>query len=156
MTSGCPSITPSPSSTPIPSGARRFAVVHRARLHDGRAVAVKVLRPGIERASSTDLRLMTPLFELVVRQTGDQMAGSILQLVDGFRVQLGEEMDLRNEARSLAHFASSGRRSLCPLVVVPAPFPELSGPTVLTMEYLDGVPIDDVAEWQLWGSTPHP
>ncbi len=141
---------------PDPIGRASIAVVHRARLHDGRSVAVKVLRPGIERASSTDLRLMTPLIELVVRQTGDQMAGSILQLVDGFRVQLGEEMDLRNEARSLAHFRQLGEEVSLPLVVVPAPFPELSGPNVLTMEYLDGVPIDDVARVADLGIDPAP
>ena len=60
-----------------------IAVVHRARLLDGRMVAVKVLRPGIEHLVATDLDLMQPLLEILVRQTGDQMAGSTLQLLDG-------------------------------------------------------------------------
>ena len=84
---------------PRPIGTASIAVVHRARLLDGRVVAVKVLRPGIEHVVATDLDLMQPLLEILVRQTGDQMAGSTLQLLDGFRVQIGEEMDLRNEAR---------------------------------------------------------
>ena len=79
-------------------------MVHRARLHDGRVVAVKVLRPDIEHVVATDLDLMQPLMEILVRLTGDQLAGSTLQVLDGFRVQIGEEMDLRNEARSLVHF----------------------------------------------------
>jgi predicted unusual protein kinase regulating ubiquinone biosynthesis (AarF/ABC1/UbiB family) len=40
--------------------------------------------------------------------------------------------------------------------VVPAPFPELSGPNVLTMEFLDGVPIDDLAGAAEFGVDPGP
>jgi ubiquinone biosynthesis protein len=141
---------------PDPIGRASIAVVHRARLHDGTEVAVKVLRPGIERDSSRDLCLMMPVIGLVVRQTGDQMAGSILQLVDGFREQLGEEMDLRNEARALAHFRRLGEEVSLPSVVVPEPYPELSGLNVLTMEYLDGVPIDDLRAVEALGVDPAP
>ena len=141
---------------PEPIGRASIAVVYRARLHDGRLVAVKVLRPGIERRVAADLDLMTPLIQLVVRETGDQMAGSILQLVDGFRVQIGEELDLRNEARSLAHFRRLATEVSLPLLVVPEPYPEPSGPNVLTMEYLDGVPIDDLAQVADMGIDPAP
>ena len=82
-----------------PIGTASIAVVHRARLLDGRVVAVKVLRPDVEHNVATDLDLMQPLLEILVRQTGDQMAGNVLQVLEGFRVQIGEEMDLRNEAR---------------------------------------------------------
>jgi len=54
-----------------PIGTASIAVVHRARLHDGRVVAVKVLRPDIEHVVATDLDLMQPLMEILVRQTGD-------------------------------------------------------------------------------------
>jgi len=141
---------------PEPIGRASIAVVHRARLHDGRPVAVKVLRPGIEHVVATDLDLMQPVLELLVRQTGDQNAGSTLQLLDGFRVQIGEEMDLRNEARSLAYFRRLGEEVSLPLVVVPEPYPELSGPNVLTMEFLDGVPIDDLAQVAELGLDPGP
>ena len=95
---------------PEPIGTASIAVVHRARLLDGRTVAVKVLRPEIEHVVATDLDLMQPLLEILVRQTGDQMAGSTLQLLDGFRVQIGEEMDLRNEA-ALRWCTSGGCRT---------------------------------------------
>ena len=141
---------------PRPIGSASIAVVYRATLHDGRPVAVKVLRPGIEQLVATDLDLMQPFIELVVRETGDQMAGSTLQLLDGFRVQIGEEMDLRNEARSLAHFRRLGNEVSLPLVAVPEPFPELSGPNVLTMEFFDGVPIDDLGRVEELGVDPAP
>jgi predicted unusual protein kinase regulating ubiquinone biosynthesis (AarF/ABC1/UbiB family) len=141
---------------PEPIGTASIAVVHRARLFDGRQVAVKVLRPEIEYTVATDLDLMQPLLEILVRQTGDQMAGSTLQLLDGFRVQIGEEMDLRNEARSLAHFRRLQSEFDLKLMAVPEPYPELSGRNVLTMEYFDGVPIDDLAQVADLGFDPGP
>jgi predicted unusual protein kinase regulating ubiquinone biosynthesis (AarF/ABC1/UbiB family) len=139
-----------------PIGTASIAVVHRALLHDGRQVAVKILRPDIEHVVATDLDLMQPLMELLVRQTGDQMAGSTLQMLDGFRVQIGEEMDLRNEARSITHFRRLQSEFNLNLMAVPEPFPEYSGRNVLTMEFFDGVPIDDLAQVADMGFDPTP
>jgi aarF domain-containing kinase len=141
---------------PHPIGTASIAVVHRARLLDGRVVAVKVLRPDIEQVVATDLDLMQPLLEILVRQTGDQMAGNVLQLLDGFRVQIGEEMDLRNEARSLAHFRRLQSEFDLGLMAVPEPHVHLSGRNVLTMEFFDGVPIDDFAKVAELGHDPTP
>jgi predicted unusual protein kinase regulating ubiquinone biosynthesis (AarF/ABC1/UbiB family) len=139
-----------------PIGTASIAVVHRGRLHDGREVAVKVLRPGIEHLVATDLDLMQPLMEILVRQTGDQMAGSTLQMLDGFRVQIGEEMDLRNEARSQLHFRRLQNEFGLTRMAVPEPFMEYSGRNVLTMEFFDGVPIDDLAKVADLGFDPSP
>lgn len=141
---------------PEPIGRASIAVVHKGRLHDGREVAVKVLRPGIEQLVATDLDLMQPLLEILARETGDQTAGSILQLLDGLRQQLAEELDLRNEARALTHFRRLLSEVDLPLLVVPEPHPGLSGCNVLTMEFLDGVPIDDLAKVQELGYDPAP
>jgi len=141
---------------PEPVGRASIAVVHRGRLLDGRLVAVKVLRPGIEELVATDLDLMQPFIELVARETGDQMAGSALQLVDGLRVQIGEELDLRNEARAMARFRELGEEIALPRLVVPEPFPALSGPNVLTMELLDGIPVDDLGAAAEQGVDPAP
>ena len=139
-----------------PIGTASIAVVHRARLHDGRVVAVKVLRPGVEHLVATDLDLMQPLLEILVRLTGDQLAGSTLQVLDGFRVQIGEEMDLRNEARSLVHFRRLQNEFDLTRLAVPEPYPEFSGRNVLTMEFFDGVPIDDLAQVADLGFDPTP
>ncbi len=140
----------------VPIGRASIAVVHRARLHDGREVAVKVLRPNVEHLVAADLDLMQPLLEILVRETGDQLAGSTLQMLDGFRVQIGEEMDLRNEARSLVHFRRLQNEFGLAKIAVPEPYPELSGRNVLTMEFFDGVPIDDLAQVAALGVDPRP
>jgi predicted unusual protein kinase regulating ubiquinone biosynthesis (AarF/ABC1/UbiB family) len=144
------------SFDPTPIGRASIAVVHRATLHDGRQVAVKVLRPGVDHLVATDLDLMEPLFEILVRQTGAQIAGAIVQQLDGFRLQIGEEMDLRNEARALAHFRALTEDQGLSLLAVPEAYPELSGPNVLTMEFLDGVAIDDFAACAELGIDPAP
>ena len=141
---------------PQPIGRASIAVVYRGHLHDGREVAVKVLRPGIDLEVAADLKLMVPLAELVAKETGEQIAGSVLQLLDGLRQQLGEELDLRNEARALAHFRALLSQSQLDLIVVPEPYPALSGQSVLTMELLHGVAIDDLAAAADRGQDPAP
>jgi len=89
--------------------------------------------------------VMQPLFRFLAGRVGIAAAGQMVRLLDGFSEQVAEELDLRNEARAMEHF-----RRLQPLIpdlrhiVVPEPLPELSGQRVLTMDFLDGVPIDDL------------
>lgn len=141
---------------PVPIGRASIAVVHRATTHDGRDVAVKVLRPNIERRIAVDLDLLHPLLEVMVRQTGDAAVASMLQMFEGFRAQLGEELDLRNEARAMSHFLGLLELVDLPLVTVPEPIFELSGSRVLTMEFLEGVPVDDLAAIRRYGYDPKP
>jgi predicted unusual protein kinase regulating ubiquinone biosynthesis (AarF/ABC1/UbiB family) len=144
------------SLDPVPIGRASIAVVHRARLHDGRDVAVKVLRPGVDRSVAVDLSLMEPLFELLSRLTGAQLAGATLQQLDGLRLQIGEELDLRNEARALHSFGALIEAAGFDALVVPTPVPERSSASVLTMSYLDGVAIDDLERAKELGVDPAP
>jgi predicted unusual protein kinase regulating ubiquinone biosynthesis (AarF/ABC1/UbiB family) len=139
-----------------PIGRASIAVVHRAITIDGRQVAVKVLRPGIEHTVATDLALFGPLLAIVARETGDLTLTQMLQLLEGFKEQIGEELDLRNEARAMHHYRRLLGFADLPLVTVPEPDPLLSGPDVLTMELLDGVPIDDLAGIASFGYDPMP
>ncbi len=141
---------------PYPIGRASIAVVHRARLHDGTEVAVKVLRPGVERRVAIDLSLMEPLFERLTSWTGAQLAGATLQQLDGLRVQIGEELDLRNEGRALARFGALIEDAGFDALVVPVPVPERSSSSVLTMSFLDGVPIDDLESAISLGVDPAP
>jgi aarF domain-containing kinase len=142
------------SETPI--GRASISVVHKATTRDGRRVAVKVLRPGIEHRVATDLDLFQPLLELVAKQTGEYAAGQLLAMFQGFRVQVGEELDLRNEARAMDHYRQLLDEVDLPRVTVPEVLHDLSGPRVLTMEFLDGVPVDDLTRVARYGYDPAP
>lgn len=141
---------------PVPIAAASIAVVHRARTHDGREVAVKVQRPDVAEVAAADLDLMRPLLEFLSRSVGMSFAGTMLDAVSGLREQIAEELDLRNELRAMAHYCRLLEQVDLPYIVVPEPVPDLSGRTVLTMEYLDGVAIDDLAAIEGLGHDPRP
>jgi hypothetical protein len=132
-----------------------IAVVHQAVLHDGREVAVKVLRPGIAEQVAIDLDVMEPLFKRLALQ-GVPIAGPLYRFLRGFRTQVAEELDLRNEARTMVHFAGLVAEGGLDQIVIPEPMPEFSGTDVLVMEFLDGVAIDDLAAIEVLGHDPAP
>ena len=132
-----------------------IAVVHQAVLHDGREVAVKVLRPGIAEQVAIDLDVMEPLFKRLALQ-GVPIAGPLYRFLRGFRTQVAEELDLRNEARTMVHFAGLVADGGLDRIVIPDPIPELSGTDVLVMTFLDGVAIDDLAAIEQLGHDPAP
>ena len=139
-----------------PLAAASIAVVHRAVLHDGTPVAVKILRPGIEHMVATDLAVLRPLFGWIGRNVAVGVAGTLPGLIDGLQEQIVEELDLRREATSIEWFAGLLAEMDLPLVRVPAVHRELSGRQVLTMELLDGVAIDDVATLEAQGVDVRP
>lgn len=141
---------------PAPLAAASIAVVHRARTHDGREVAVKVQRPDVAELAAADLDLMRPLLEFLSHRVGLSVAGTLVDAVAGLREQIAEELDLRNEMRAMAYYCRLLDQVDLPYVVVPEPVPELCGRTVLTMDYLDGVAIDDLAAIEALGHDPRP
>jgi hypothetical protein len=130
-----------------------IAVVHRATLLDGRVVAVKVLRPHIAERVAIDLDIMEPLLRHIALR-GVGMAGPMYRFIQGFRSQIAEELDLRNEARTMAHFRDLITDEGLDGIVIPEPI--IATEQVLVMEYLDGVPIDDVDAIAAMGHDPAP
>ena len=127
-----------------PLAAASIAVVHRATLHDGRPVAVKILRPGMDEVVATDLALMEAPVRFLASQ-GSDLAMNLLGYLIGLREQVAEELDLRNEARSMIYFREVLSQLDLSRLVVPRVVDDLSTRRVLTMDLLEGVPIDDLA-----------
>lgn len=139
-----------------PIAAASIAVVHEARLPDGCRVAVKILRPGIEEQAATDFTLMVPLVNSAVKLAGAGVAGPLRKILAGFREQVAEELDLRNESKAIRHHLRMLEDVEIDRIVIPEPVEELSGRRVLTMTFIDGVPIDDLTSIERLGVDPRP
>lgn len=122
-----------------PVAAASIAQVHRARLRDGRDVAVKVQYPGISSLIEADLDALEAIFEAVARLE----PGIRLQPIsDYLRWTLPLELDFVREAEAISDL----RRVLAERddVVVPEVIGELTTGRLLVMEYVEGVKITDV------------
>ncbi|GAB3698562.1 ABC1 kinase family protein [Halorubrum pallidum] len=115
--------------------------VYTAR-YDGDPVAVKVRRPGIESLVEADLRTIRWLIPLVKQFTGSGRAFSLENLADEFAKTIREEMDYDRERTMLeqirANFTDEER------IRIPRAYEAVSGPRVLTMEYIPGTKISDI------------
>lgn len=138
-----------------PVAAASIATVHRARLHSGETVAVKVLRPGIANTVASDLDLMDPIIRVLAEQGSDQAAVLHNYLV-GLRAQVAEELDLRNEAKAMEYFRDLFKSFHLDLLAIPRVYDEFSGRRVLVMEFFDGAPIDDLSAIEGMGLNPRP
>jgi predicted unusual protein kinase regulating ubiquinone biosynthesis (AarF/ABC1/UbiB family) len=124
-----------------PIASASIGQVHRARLLDGRVVAVKVQHPGIAKAVESDLENAGMLESLAASLVGKGM--NTRGVLNEIRTRFREELDYRLEARRQSEFAQLFRGD--PQIFVPAVIAERSSTRVLTSEFVQGASLDDVA-----------
>ncbi|KAG7226128.1 hypothetical protein INR49_014222, partial [Caranx melampygus] len=121
-----------------PQGAASLAQVHKAVLHDGRTVAVKVQHPKVQRQSSKDIVVMEVLVRIVHWLFPDF---AFMWLVEEAKKNMPLELDFLNEghnaekvAKMLAHY---------PFLKIPTIHWDLSTKRILTMEFAEGGQVND-------------
>jgi predicted unusual protein kinase regulating ubiquinone biosynthesis (AarF/ABC1/UbiB family) len=129
-----------------PIAAASLAQVHRARLHDGRDVAVKVQYPGIDELVRSDLANLGALFRAVgfVERDFD-----VMPLLDELALHVPRELDFVNEGRNAEEIGKlfEGRADLH----IPAIVWEHTTARVLVSEFVDGIKISDRARLEAAG-----
>ncbi|MDE1950489.1 MAG: ubiquinone biosynthesis regulatory protein kinase UbiB [Burkholderiales bacterium] len=125
-----------------PVASASIAQVHFATLKSGREVAVKVLRPGMLDVIDDDLSLLHMLARWVERLSADGKRLKPREVVAEFDGYLHDELDLVREASNAAQL----RRNMdgLNLVLIPEMVWELCTPTVIVMERMRGVPINQI------------
>ncbi|XP_077395468.1 aarF domain-containing protein kinase 1 isoform X1 [Festucalex cinctus] len=121
-----------------PQGAASLAQVHKAVLHDGRTVAVKVQHPKVQRQSSKDILVMEVLLR-GVRWLFPDFA--FMWLVEEAKKNMPLELDFLNEGHNSEMI--SKKLSHLTFLKVPAIHWDLSTKRVLTMEFAEGGQVND-------------
>lgn len=135
-----------------PFAAASLSQVHRAQLHDGRRVAVKVQRPRVREQVERDLALLATLARRVERHQPGLAAFRPTEAVAELAEYTRRELDFRREAGTaerLRQLHADDHR-----VVIPAVISDRSSARVLTSEFLDGLPPAPAADLLRAGLDP--
>ncbi|MGI8773882.1 MAG: ABC1 kinase family protein [Actinomycetota bacterium] len=121
--------------------AASIGQVHKAKLHSGESVAVKVQYPGVDEAVRSDLKNISALTKLSVA-----IAPNIdpKEIANEVRERVLEELDYLREAANQERFAALFEGH--PYIVVPKVFLEMSRRRVITQEFIEGAPFHDAFE----------
>ncbi|MDO9516514.1 MAG: AarF/ABC1/UbiB kinase family protein [Methanosarcinaceae archaeon] len=126
---------------PMPLAAASIGQVHRAKLHDGTDVVVKVQRPGIKKVVEADIDIMYSIAEFAEEHIHDAKLYRSTDVVDEFSRSIHAEMDYTQEARNADRFSTNFKDD--PHIYIPIVYWDFCSERVLTLEYIEGTKSND-------------
>ncbi|MBD3419789.1 MAG: phosphotransferase [Chitinivibrionales bacterium] len=125
-----------------PLASASVAQVHKAIMHNGKEVAVKVQRAGIKQMVATDIDILSFAVSLIERQYERARPLNITQLVDEFERVISRELDFLIEAAHMERFTRMFTDD--PRVIIPGVYAEHSTKKVLTTDFVHGIKISHI------------
>jgi ubiquinone biosynthesis protein len=125
-----------------PLAAASTAQVHRATLHDGAKVVVKVQRPLIVPKVNADLGILHDLVETMDNNFDSVRDANASGILSEFATNLVRELDYTNEAYYARRLKAN--MAIYPEVHVPTIYSQLTRPKVMTQEFVKGVKIINI------------
>ncbi len=137
---------------PVPVASASISQVHKARLHDGELVALKIRRPGIDAVVNSDLDILKNLSQLAQRRLPNLQPYQPQALVHEFERSIRRELDLGIERRTMQRCRIQLERD--PHAYVPRVHAAYCSSRVLCMEFIEGIDIDDLDAMRGCGLDP--
>jgi ubiquinone biosynthesis protein len=137
---------------PISLAAASVAQVHTAHLNSGEKVAVKVIRPGIEKRIRNDIQLMYYFAAKLEKRFELGEVVGLVNLVKEFERTIFRELDMLTEAGNIERFTQSFKD--VEEIHIPSVYWKYTAKSVLVMEHIEGIKMDNVAEIKRRGIDP--
>jgi ubiquinone biosynthesis protein len=136
----------------VPVASASLAQVHRAVLLDGRVVALKIKRPGVDELVETDIAILQSLASRLESVFPESRIYNPKGIVHDFASQIRHELDFIHDGKNADRLRAIF--SEIPGIRVPKIFWEYSSSDILVMEYAQGVRIDRTEEIIAMGINP--
>ncbi|MDI6738137.1 MAG: AarF/ABC1/UbiB kinase family protein [Nanoarchaeota archaeon] len=134
-----------------PIASASIGQVHKAKLRSGELVAVKVQRPGLYDLFTADTKLLHYLAKLIEHRYPEVREYDLNTIINGFEAYSKKELDYMLEARNIEIFYNNFKNDQN--VAIPRVFWEHTTRRVLTMSYVHGVKISDIADFEAYHSS---
>jgi len=135
----------------IPIASASVGQVHKAKLRDGKIVAVKVQRPNIEQTFNSDIKILYHIVNLVNRHYPQARDYNLKLMVEEFEVYTKKEMDYMLEARNIDIFYKNFQEN--ENVIIPKVHWDLTKKRILVMGFINGIKISKVKDFRKLASS---
>jgi len=136
---------------PQPFASASMAQVHRATLHSGKRIALKIQRSGIQDVIAEDIKVMHKIAEILEKRMPSLKSFDPIGLVKNFEDSILKEIDFINESINVQRFYNNLKNdtSLDQFAEAPKVYTEYTTTKVLALEFISGIKIDQIEELKL-------